>query len=332
MNLSETTWVLVIVERTTEHRTVTAMELINLSAEPLGRLHSWMPHDLQADRIVFLPDACPGKSPLPTGTAVLTRQPDWRRFAISDCGCGMRLLRSSLAPRDLDLKRWDRVADLLRSNKGGLGDLGGGNHFLDALEPYDDEPLHFLIHTGSRNESGHVDAFVDAPEAFEREFDRVVAWAADNRGAIHDALERVFGKLDLVLDLPHNTYEHLADGGVIVRKGSVKATPGDLSVLPSHMSGDVVLVQATERVAEILNSLSHGTGRKMSRSECKPLGDAFDFADLRRRVLIPTGVEDSSLRTEGPFAYRDLDECLALIANYVNPILRFGVTGYMGHL
>ena len=111
------------------------MEIVNLSSEPIGKLHSWIPHGLVAEQIVFLPDACPGKSPLPTGTAVLTRQPDWRRFAVSDCGCGMRLLRSSVSPNDLDLARWDELADRLRANKGRLGDLGGGNHFLDAMAP-----------------------------------------------------------------------------------------------------------------------------------------------------------------------------------------------------
>jgi len=84
------------------------MKITNLSAEPLGRLHSWIPHDLEAELIVFLPDACPGKSPLPTGTAVLTKQQDWRKFALSDCGCGMRLLRSNIAASELDAKRWNR--------------------------------------------------------------------------------------------------------------------------------------------------------------------------------------------------------------------------------
>lgn len=308
------------------------MDLLNLSAEPIGRLHSWIPQDLVAERIVFLPDACPGKSPLPTGTAVLTRQDDWRRFAISDCGCGMRLLRSSLAPADLDLTRWDRVANILRENKGGLGDLGGGNHFLDALEPYGDGPMHFLIHTGSRNESGHVDAYVDAPNRFDEEFDRVVTWASENRATIHDAIARVFGEVELVLDLPHNTYQTLDNGAVVIRKGSVHVQPGELSILPSHMSGDVVLVRATERVGEILNSISHGTGRKMSRSDCKPLADSFDFASMRKKILIPTGVHDSSLRTDGPFAYRDLDECIALIDDYVKIEERYSVIGYMGHL
>lgn len=308
------------------------MNLINLSAEPEGRLHSWIPHDLEAELMVFLPDACPGKSPLPTGTAVLTRQPDWRRFAISDCGCGMRVLRSEVGPAELDGGRWDALANRLRANKGRLGDLGGGNHFLDALELYGDGPLHFLVHTGSRHESGHVDALIERPEEFDVTFESVVQWAEANRARIHEEIEAVFGRCELVLDLPHNTFERLPDGGAIIRKGSVRVEPGDLSVLPSHVSGDVLLVRATERVGEILHSMSHGTGRKMSRSECKPLAESFDFAALRRAILLPSDLADASLRTEGPYAYRDLDECLALIEGYVTEEARFAVVGYMGHL
>jgi len=308
------------------------VKLTNLSAEPLGKLHSWIPHDLRAEQIVFLPDACPGKSPLPTGTAVLTHQNDWRKFAVSDCGCGMRLLRSSVAPEDLDLPRWNQVADSLRASKGTLGDLGGGNHFLDAVVPCDHGPLHFLIHTGSRDESGHVDSLIDAPDKFDKEFGRVVRWAADNRAAIHEKIERAFGPTELLLDLPHNTYEQLDDGGVIIRKGSVRLQQGELSVLPSHMTGDVVLIRATDKVTEILSSMSHGTGRAMSRSDCKPFADSYDFEAMRKSILIPSGVEDASLRTDGPFAYRDLDDCLTLIGSYVEIVQRFGVVGYMGHL
>lgn len=244
----------------------------------------------------------------------------------------MRLVRSSVAVEDLDQARWNAVADLLRANKGGLGDLGGGNHFLDALAPYGDGPLHFLIHTGSRSESGHVDAMVERPADFDEVFGQVVQWAADNRATIHERIEKVFGQTELILDLPHNTYEQLDDGGVIIRKGSVRLLPGELSVLPSHMSGDVVLLRATDRVGEVLNSMSHGTGRKMSRADCKPFADSFDYAVLRSAVLIPSRVEDSSLRTDGPFAYRDLDECLSLIHDYIEVESRFGVVGYMGHL
>jgi RNA-splicing ligase RtcB len=244
----------------------------------------------------------------------------------------MSLMRSTVDAADFDEARWNKVADYLRANKGGLGDLGGGNHFLDAIVPYDEGPLHFLIHTGSRNESGHVDNLIDAPDNFDKEFSRVVHWAADNRAAICEKVKTVFGETELLLDLPHNTYEQFDDGSVIIRKGSVRLLPGEISVLPSHMSGDVVLIRAKDKVTNILNSMSHGTGRAMSRSDCKPIADTYDFASLRKSVLIPSGVENTSLRTDGPFAYRDLDKCLTLINDYVDVVTRFGVIGYMGHL
>jgi hypothetical protein len=59
--------------------------------------------------------------------------------------------------------------------------------------------------------------------------------------------------------------------------------------------------------------MSHGTGPATARGDCKPLADRFDFARSREAVLIPAGVEDSSLRAEGPYADRDLDDCPALI-------------------
>jgi RNA-splicing ligase RtcB len=282
--------------------------------------------------IVFLPDACPGKSPLPTGTAVLTNQDDWRRFAISDCGCGMRLLKSEISLSDFTLPQWNQLADMLRANKGKLGDLGGGNHFLDALAPYNVGSLHFLIHTGSRNESNLVDHLVDSPEEFDKEFERVIVWAAENRATIQKAVESVFGKTELLLDLAHNSYEKLMNGQAIIRKGAVHIRPQELAVIPSHMSGDVSLVRAKDSVADILCSMSHGTGRKMPRGKCKPLADKYDFDRLRKAILIPAGIENASLRTEGPYAYRDLDECLSLIHGYVEEIDRFAVVGYMGHL
>lgn len=308
------------------------MEIINLSVEPIGKIHSWLPNGLNAQKIVFLPDACPGKSPLPTGTVVLTYQSDWRRFAISDCGCGMRLLKSSLNVSDLVSSSWDRIAETLRKNKDGLGDLGGGNHFLDALQPYNDEHLHFLIHTGSRSESGIVDAYVNDASKFDNVFGSVNKWAVSNRTAIQLVIEREFGKLEVVLDLPHNNYELLPDGGVIIRKGAVYIKPGELNIIPSHIEGDVALVRATTRVTELLCSLSHGTGRAMSRAECKPLADNYDFEQLRNKILIPSLVQNASLRTEGPFAYRDIDVCLSLLDGYAEEIERYSVIGYMGHL
>src|SRR5262250_1684735 len=89
-----------------------------------GRLHAFWCLGYRTTfkliRLSSFPMPVPVKSPLPTGTDVLTRQTDWRRFAV---GCGMRLVKSAVETKDLDPERWSHLANLLRANKGGLGDL-----------------------------------------------------------------------------------------------------------------------------------------------------------------------------------------------------------------
>ena len=78
------------------------MNIKNYSAEPIHKLYSWIPNGLNAEEIIFFPDACLGKSPLPTGTVVKTKQEDWRKFAVSDCGCGMLLAKSKIKKSEFD--------------------------------------------------------------------------------------------------------------------------------------------------------------------------------------------------------------------------------------
>ena len=308
------------------------MDIMNLSGRPEGVLRSWLPRDLKAERVVFFPDACPSDAPLPTGIATLLSVANWRKYAVSDVGCGMRFLRSRQKTGALTMDNWSRLAETLKSNKGRLGDLGGGNHFLDALESYSEDRLCFLIHTGSRSESGLVDAHVEHPARFDEEYERIQNWARSNRENIQTAIEEIFGETEPVLDLPHNSLERTHDGRVIIRKGAVRVEPGGLSILPSHIGGDAVVVQASDRIGQTLNSLSHGTGRVGPRGEIKHLGDAYNFSALRKKVLIPPQIKDPSLRTEGPFAYRDLDSSLELLKEYIIIKERYSVIGYLGHL
>ena len=119
---------------------------------------------------------------------------------------------------------------------------------------------------------------------------------------------------------------------IIWKRLCLTSSLSSVGVFPSHMSGDVVLVQAKKKGAG--NSEFHeprdGAGDVVKATA--RLADAYDFAGLRKSILIPSGVEDASLRTDGPFAYRDLDDCMNLIQDYVDVVLRFGVVGYMGHL
>lgn len=307
------------------------MEIINFSAEPLNKLYSWLPRGLHAEKVIFFPDASPGRSPLPTGTVVFTKQEDWRKFAISDCGCGMLLAKSKVKRSDFSKKDWNKIYYDLKKNKGKLGDLGSGNHFLDALEAYDDDFIYFLIHTGSRNESKIVDHLIEKPKEFDSVFMDVCDWAENNRFAIAKIVEKYFGPLEIIVDKNHNHFE-ITPNGVIIRKGSVRVSPGELAVLPSNLDGDVVLVRATEKVLETFNSLNHGTGRVMSRSEAKEYSENYDYQFLRERVYIPEMIQDASIKTEAPFCYRDLEACLNLIEELITVEKRFAVFAYLGQM
>ena len=307
------------------------MKIKNYSAEPLNKLYGWLPKGLQAEEVVFFPDACPGRSPLPTGTVVYTKQADWRKFAISDVGCGMLFAKSNMLFDDFREELWDQVYYDLKANKGKLGDLGSGNHFLDALQCYDDDYIYFLIHTGSRKESGIVDDLIDSPLEFDAKFDEVISWAEENRRAVAQVVEKHFGKLKVIMDKNHNHFEILNDG-VIIRKGANRVAPGELVVLPSNLEGDVILARGTDKVGEVFNSLNHGTGRVMSRSDAKTLAANYDYKGLRKRVYIPEMISDAAIKTEAPFCYRNLEDCLALIDELIVIEKRFSPFAYIGQM
>lgn len=307
------------------------MKIQNFSAEPLHKLYSWIPNGLQAEEIIFFPDACPGKSPLPTGTVVKTRQPDWRKFAVSDCGCGMLLAKSNLKHTDFNRAVWDKIYDDLKLNKGKLGDLGSGNHFLDAIQSYSDDYLYFLIHTGSRDESKLVDHLIEQPKKFDSTFESVCKWAADNRRAVLSLVEKHFGKVEVLLDKNHNHFE-LEEDYVIIRKGAAKLCPNEITVVPSNMIGDIVTIKGKESVKSVYNSMCHGTGRTMSRSDAKLFSDTYDYDGLRNQIYIPETIKNESIKTDAPYCYRDLDECLSLIDELVEVVQRFKPIAYLGQV
>ena len=199
------------------------------------------------------------------------------------------------------------------------------------MESYTDDKISFLIHTGSRNESKLVDDLIDRPQKFDTTFFDVCEWAKDNRFAIFKILEKYFGRLNLVLDKNHNHFE-ITDEGVIIRKGAVKVIPGEQTVVPSNMNGDVVLITATDDVKNTYNSLCHGTGRVMSRGEAKEFASTFDYDALREKIYIPDMIANDNIKTDAPFCYRDLDSCLGLIDNLIKIDKRFSVFAYLGQM
>lgn len=117
-----------------------------------------------------------------------------------------------------------------------------------------DERLYFVIHTGSRLKGKEIESLIDSPKLFDKKYESTVLFAKENRYAINSFLEKVYGGLEIVLDKPHNTYEITDDGSALIRKGAVKLNPGETTILPSSMDGDMVMVKATPKISNYLNT------------------------------------------------------------------------------
>jgi len=100
-----------------------------------------------------------------------------------------------------------------------------------------------------------------------------------------------------------------------------------MRLLKSSLGGDYLTSEIWDTC-----SMSHGTGRTMSRSDAKSAAIDYDFQSMRKAVLFPSFLSNASLTTEGPFAYRNLEDCLSLIHGYSKEVKRFSVVAYAGHL
>lgn len=314
-------------------------EYFNLSGQDLQALIHIFPYDLQAEKVILLPDLSEGRSPLPTGSCIIfnpERQPEWRKFAVSDVGCGIQLLRSDLSLEELqtdNYARWDSIVKVLRKNKGTLGDLGSGNHFLDAAID-ENGRVYFAIHTGSRDESPKATELINQPEAFDATYTQITAWARSNRDTIAEILEKKFGPLEFITDQVHNFYVTESDGKVALYKGAVRLEPNETSLIPSSMTDEMALVTALPTLETLHYATPHGTGRHASRRAIKDqhLLEPFDFDLLRQKIHIPAEIPNVSLQTETPDSYRDIDHALECMQGLVTQKLRLSPVAYIGQL
>lgn len=329
-------------------KNIRGTEWLNLSGKSLEEALNLFPRNLAAEKVTLLPDFSPSEAGLPVGSAVVVNKfkvPDWRKYVLSDVGCGMQVLQSKeYTWEDFEDEAtrkytWDGVARILAKNKGEMGDLGHGNHFLDAAVDLDESDesrkLHFVIHTGSRNETKKVrEAWANQegfdPTNFDQVFQNAMSWARGNRDAIRKVLESMYGSLELILDIPHNFYTQDEDRAYLY-KGAVSLKPGELTIIPSSMLGDMVIVEAQEEIKTLGEVMSHGTGRIKSRGAMKE--EAFSNSSaLRRMVYIPELIPNVSFANERPESYRSLDDVLALVSPFVKIKKTLTPIAYIGQL
>jgi tRNA-splicing ligase RtcB len=229
------------------------------------------------------------------------------------------------------------------NNRGHLGTLGSGNHFVEVCLDETDR-VWFMLHSGSRgvgNAIGnlfiqmaqadmrlHLANLPDRDLAYFKEGSRhfddyveAVGWAQDfarqNRAlmmqAVIQATRKVINKpFEAALEAVncHHNYvqkeRHFGQEILVTRKGAVSAKKGELGIIPGSMGAKSFIVRGLGN-EESFCSCSHGAGRTMSRTKAKSL---FTVEDQIRATAHVECRKDAAVIDEIPMAYKDIDHVM----------------------
>lgn len=306
-------------------------------------------------RAVGLPDLHAGKTPI--GAVAASRGIIYPHLIGNDIGCGMGLFQTNCTLKKYKPERFttrlnhiralEDIAGEIPSPEGcpihGFRTIGGGNHFAEFQtvdQIYDQDVfdtlgidrkrLLLLIHSGSRGYGNQIlNRFpdtqglpADSPEA-ERYLSLhtdALYWARENRHAVAQMLMEYLGYASEavpVLDCFHNYLEQY-EGYYLHRKGAVSAKNGAV-LIPGSRGSLTYLVAPAQDTEKSLWSLSHGAGRKWSRSMCKGRIKGKYSQESIRTTRIGSRVvchDTELLYQEAPEAYKNIKQVIgALVEN-----------------
>lgn len=224
-----------------------------------------------------------------------------------------------------------------------LGSLGSGNHFIE-IGADEEQQIWIIIHSGSRNlghsVATHYMKLAGGGKAREGHFGFAVR-SAEGRDYLKDlafclefALANRFEMIRRVVceiqhycsgaadwqQLINRNHNHAEekDGLWIHRKGATHAEKGMLGVIPGNMR-DGSFIVAGKGNREALWSSSHGAGRVMGRKAAKRTIKLKQFVDSMEGIVAKV---DQQTLDEAPFAYKNIDEVMALQKDLVTVLHR----------
>jgi release factor H-coupled RctB family protein len=331
-----------------------ALEQLNMTARLPGMVHA-----------AGFPDLHPGKG-IAVGAAFVSRGQFYPTLAGNDIGCGMSFWATDLAAKKLKLDRlekkitgldvpWKGDLEPWRARfgveaspaDGGLGTIGGGNHFAELqvvdevrdAEAFADLGLDvamaaLLIHSGSRglgqwvftqliaeHEGRPLAEGSDAATAYLARHDHAMRFARANRALIAWRFaEQLGAEARCVSDVAHNMVTREEFQGAPAwfhRKGAAstrEALAAGCVMIPGSRGTPSYLVQALPDGEEAAWSLAHGAGRRWQRGYAKSrLSHKYRVEDLARTSLGGRVIcEDRELLyDEAPQAYKDIAQVIA---------------------
>jgi tRNA-splicing ligase RtcB len=373
----------------------------DIEAEALRQARNLGNLEVAIDHAALMPDAHSGFG-MPIG-GVLFTDGAVVPYAIGvDIGCGVQVARTNLVWGDnFDARKLravlrqiqhdvptgfavhkrppltlDRLVDLIGADPPSsiqrgwldrallsLGTLGGGNHFLEVQRD-DEERVHFMLHSGSRNLGKQIcDVFAKRalqvcraagrelpdPELAYLRFDEdadaerywdamtwALRWAEQNRRRMMDRVEEAFRKhasvhlFDRLVDVHHNyasPEEHLGRRGIVHRKGAVRAGAGDAVLIPGSMGTGSYIGEGLGNPLAF-ETCQHGAGRVLGRNAARRMKTSEEvFAEMAAWGIEFISNEPKTAAEEAAFAYKDIESVMAQSADLVRPVSRLRPLG-----
>lgn len=135
-------------------------------------------------------------------------------------------------------------------------------------------------------------------------------------------------KFPLYYDLTHNIVKkevQQREEYLIHRKGATRLPPDGIALIPGSMGTYSYLIRSSnsEATAESYNSVAHGAGRKMSRTQAKKtINQERHRAKMGTVRLYQSG--SGSILDESPLAYKDINEIIDSLhkTGLADPVVR----------
>ena len=129
------------------------------------------------------------------------------------------------------------------------------------------------------------------------------------REAIVNTLDLKDLRFNLISDSIHNVAtieKHKNQQMIVHRKGASRAYLNRPIILPGSMQAKTYILEPTKKISETLNSVAHGSGRRLSRKNAK---SEISITNLQKNLLnddiILSGRSENLMREEQPNAYKD---------------------------
>lgn len=308
--------------------------------------------------VVGLPDLSIGN--MPNGIAVISHRVHPHLIG-GDIGCGMSLFKIDIKAKRVKVEKFAKKLEKLDSldtifsdlTPGyNIGTIGKGNHFAEFLvvnesksKEINKDSLYLLIHSGSRafgqivfnsiDCKPNIGYSEDEAKEYLQKHNKAIALAKENRELIAKRLLKAVGiksNLTLISDTAHNSITKVSEG-FLHRKGATPTNKGLVAIAGSRGSLSY-LVEPTNDTQKSNYSLSHGAGRKISRSTAEAkLKASYSQEELKRTKLGSRVVckDKSLLYQEAPQVYKDIevvigdlvDANLAKVVASFKPILTY---------